>query len=114
MTFGPHGLASIEFEEDVADRIAVVRSGAGAVVISTTRNRNLVTGAPVLFWNVRRIDSVPELPEPTRMRFGGKVEARHGATRVSNILLRTLGLSRFSGPAAPRVGVGLSSFTGFI
>jgi len=48
VTFGPHGLASVEFEEDVTARIAVARSGAGAVVISTTRNRSLVTVAPVL------------------------------------------------------------------
>ena len=91
--------------------------------MSTTRNRSLVTGAPVLFVNFRRIESVPfvyglDAGAPPFGAEGVKVSLKEltfltrlgaalGDARVSIrlaliVVLRWVGLERFSGPGAPR------------
>src|SRR4030095_12891273 len=45
--------------EELSARMSALPPEGGSVVTSTTRNRSRVTGAPVLFVNLRRIESVP-------------------------------------------------------
>ena len=55
-----------------------------------------------MFVNLRRISSVPELPLPVRTRFGAAALDTQGETSDALIvLLRSMGLERFSGPGAP-------------
>lgn len=63
---------------EVSARRSAKPEGAGKVVWSTIRKRSLVTGAPVLFTNLRRIESVPKVElfagsdVKSRMRLGGE------------------------------------------
>ena len=67
----PQGWASLDDEEVIGLRSAK-GTMAGGPVISTMRNRNLVTEPPVLLVNLLRISSVPESPLPVRTRLGAK------------------------------------------
>ena len=83
-------------------------SAAGKVSRSRIRKRSRVTEPPVLFTKRRRIDSVPWLPfgfagVKSRSRFGVEPEATVESSKAAeNVLLRWIGLDRFSGPGAPR------------
>src|SRR5687768_13096326 len=87
---------------------AIPTDGTISVLMSTIRKRKRVTGAPVLFTNRRLIESVPLVPFVTgvrlRTRFGGAgapiFESINNA--VIALLLRSLGLTKFSGPGDPR------------
>ena len=66
-------------EVEVRGRKSAMPDGAGKVVTSITRKRNLVTLAPVLFTHLLRIESVPKVEfcagtlVKSRTRFGGLV-----------------------------------------
>src|SRR2546423_15602981 len=99
----PHGCVSVESGEVTARRMACEQQNiCSLVVMSVTRKRRRVIGTPVELTNLRRIESVPELPLPVRMEFGAAVEATQGESKEALIVaLRWMGLARFSGPAAP-------------
>lgn len=79
--------------------------------MSTIRNRRRVRFAAVLFVNLCRIDSVPELPLPVRTRFGDTPAGMHGAMRDAAMVgVRWRGLVTFSGAGAPSDAVGRLAF----
>src|ERR1041384_1217606 len=86
----------------------------GPAVMSTARKRNLVTVAPVVFLNRRRMSSVPKVqllgPTPplqtfavlSRTRLGTAVEGTCGSLGLGLIVaLRWIGEAEFSGPRTP-------------
>jgi hypothetical protein len=85
---------------EVSVLISATPAGTAIELMSITRKRSRVTGAPVLLTNRRLIVSVPFAPLVTgvrsRTRFGDKAaatfESRSNATIV---LLRTSGPARF-------------------
>ena len=77
-----------------------------AVLMSTTRMRNLVTGAPVLFWKRRLIDIVPAaafgpMAVVSRTRFGVPEADFDESSRNVTTSRVNRGLPRFCGPGAP-------------
>ena len=98
----PFTITSVE----VKARISAIPPGTGKELMSTTRNRNRVIGAPVLFTNRRRTERVPLAPLVTgvklRIRFGlppaGAVESIN-----SPGIVEFRGEPRFSGPGAPNL-----------
>src|SRR5262245_32180488 len=93
---------------EVLGRMSAIPEGAGNVVRSMTRKRRRVTLPPVLFVNVRRMSSVPNVEllggslVKSRTRFGGAAEETQVSSRFPAIdALRWIGDERFSGPGAP-------------
>ena len=67
-----------------------------------------MTAPPVLFTNLRRMDSVPKVElfggseVKSRTRFGGLIAATFASRKLATIKpLRRIGLERFSGPGEP-------------
>lgn len=94
--------------EDVRGRRSAIPPGAGNVSISATRNRSLVTAAPVLLVQVRLTESVPNVElfagseVKSRATFGETLSACAGSNREwASPDPSSTGLERFSGPGAP-------------
>src|SRR5438105_106215 len=104
---------------EVRSRRSAVPEGGDApparVVMSTTRKRSWVMGAPVLFVNLRRIESVPsvELFGMSGVGSRKRAQASPGSKLVPEqpastsealtCALRWTGLVKLSGPGAPCV-----------
>src|SRR5215471_14138327 len=107
----PHGGRSTvtTTDVDVLGRRSANPDAAGNVSRSMIRKRSRVTLPPVLFVNVRRMSSVPNVElfagslVKSRTRLGGLPDATHVSRSTPGmLLLRSTGDARFSGPGAPR------------
>ena len=84
----PQGCDSLD-DDEVTGLRSAKGTIAGGPVISTMRNRNLVTEPTVLLVNLLRISSVQELPLPLRTRFGAKaLETQVATSDALMVLLR--------------------------
>ena len=96
---------TVMFSESTTLKSAIGPGGMKAL-ISTTRKRNRVTGAPVLLTKRRLIDSVPLIPlvigVKSRTRLGGAVAPIVESTKTAGIDRFSRGAAKFCGPGAPK------------
>src|SRR5689334_22323282 len=91
---------------EVNARRSAIPPGTASALISTMRNRNRVTGAPVLFTKRRLTERVPFVPlvigVKSRTRFGDAGAPIFASSSNAEIVEAcNLGAARFSGPGAP-------------
>ena len=78
--------------DELKARTSAIPAGTGNELMSMMRNRNRVTGAPVLFTNLRRIERVPLVPFVT----GAKSRTRFGVPPAGAVVSsRSAGIDEF-------------------
>jgi hypothetical protein len=124
VTDPPPVIVTLWLAGEVTPLKSATPAAAGYPVTSMSRNRSLVTGAPVLFKYDLLITSVPSVYGPAagpglvplrvsvyelvlRTRFGAAVAATLGSITPDVKPLNEAGENKFSGPGAPSVGVRL-------